>query len=151
MMEVVLSMAKDICSLKDLDLKTYHYQIDDNGWKYAFSDDGCVVYTIKISRTHIGFMITQPHRHNLRIVRMGVRKRYRGLGAGKKLLQKAEEMQVVTMAHKLEAEVPEIHCLPGDPDDVSMWLKFQGFRATRVRADAFPMYGNLYDGILFER
>jgi hypothetical protein len=34
---------------------------------------------------------------------------------------------------------------------VSRWLKWQGYKAVGAKTDYFRMYGDLFDGYIFER
>lgn len=151
MMEIVTATAKDLATLRDIDIKTYFYPVPDDGWAHALVDSSCVVYMVRLGRHHIAYMIVEPSKHNLRVHRLGVIRQYRGHGAAKMLLTKAEELRRATKSKALEVIVPEIHCLPGDPDDISLFLKFQGFKATGIKLDFFTMYGRKYDGFIFER
>jgi len=151
MMKVVAATAKDISVVRDLDVKCYFYPVPQEGWAHALVDSSCVVNMVKIGARPIGFSILEPYGENLRIHRLGVIKRFRGLGAAKRLLHRAEDLRSATKSSSLETVIPEIQCLPGDPDDVSTFLKFQGFQATGIKRDFFSMYGRKYDGFIFER
>jgi len=150
-MELVPASAKDLTALKDLDLKTYHYPLSDEAWKRALVDSPCVVYTLRISRTHIGYMVAEPKELKLSVHRLGIVPKYRGMGGGKRLLKRVDELAHDTSYTHLQAVIPDIHCIPNDPDNVSLWLKFQGFKATKVLSNYFYMYGDYRDGYLFER
>ena len=42
--------------------------------------------------------------------------------------------------------------MPGDPDDVTEFLDYMGFKATgEIRYDFCVMYGDSVDGFIFER
>lgn len=151
MIDVKIAMAKDIFTLKTIDLRSYHYPMTDDQWKHVFSNSGCLAYVANFSRAKVGFAILEPRGTNMRIHRLGVTPKFRGMGVGSALMDKAEELRRATMSKKLEIEIPEIHCIPNDPDNVSLWLKFNGFEAGQVREGAFPMYGEMYDGYIFER
>jgi len=151
MMEVVPATAKDRLILQDIDIKTYFYPVSDEGWAHVLTDSSCMAYLVRIGHKHVAYMILEPSKDNLSVHKLGVLKQYRGLGAAKKLLERAEELKQATKSRALEVLVPEVHCLAGDPDDVSLFLKFQGFKAAGVRKDFFRMYGRRYDGIVFER
>lgn len=151
MMKVVTATAKDLTLIRDLDVRTYFYPLTNDGWAYVFNDNACVVYLCTIGKRSIGFMILEPSGNNMRLHRLGILRQFRGLGAAKLLMRKAEEFRAATKSAALEVTVPEIHCAPGDPDDVSVFLKWQGFKATGVKTDFYSMYGRKYDGFVFER
>ena len=151
MMNIVPSLVKDLNLLKDVDLKTYHYPLTDEAWTHALVKSPCSVCTVRISKTHVGYMIVEPQELNLRIHRLGVREKFRGNGVGKRLLERAEQLACDGKYAYLEVVVPDIHCIPGDLDNVALWLKFQGFRASGVLGDYFHMYGDDHDGYLFKR
>jgi len=150
MIKVVTATAKDLPTLQDLDLKTYHYPLSDKGWKYALIDSPCKVGMAQIGTTYVGFALFEQADGALDIHRLGVLSKFRGLGAGKTLLQTANALARDLHSLKLRVIVPSCHC-ENDKDNVSNWLKGQGFRAKGVKTDFFKMYGDLYDGYLFER
>ena len=52
----------------------------------------------------------------------------------------------------MKVVVPHIHCVPGDPDDVSVFLNKVDFVPTgRIIHDWREMYGEEVDGYEFER
>ncbi|OGN96977.1 MAG: hypothetical protein A2Z77_00575 [Chloroflexi bacterium RBG_13_51_36] len=150
-MLIVTATAKDLDTLRDLDMRCYFYPVPEVGWSHALLDSACVVNMVKLSNRPLGYSIVEPLGKGLRIHRLGVLKKFRGIGVAKRLLHKAEDMRRDTGADALTIMVPEIHCLPGDPDDVSGYLKSQGFLAYATQLDAFRMYGRKYDGIIFKR
>ena len=151
MIQTATATAKDLAVVKDLDLKCYPYPLENDAWTFVFVDSTCVVHIVYVYNKPVGFQILEPIESNLRVWRLGVLRKFNGRGAGKALLARADEFRAAIKAPVLDTVVPEIHCLPGDPDDVSVWLKFQGFKATKVKKDYFDMYGRKYDGFVFER
>lgn len=149
--KVVSATAKDASTIQALDLKCYHYPLENDAWSWIFLESTCVTYMVYIHKKAVGYGVIEAVGDNLRIWRLGVLKQFRGLGAAKALLKRAEELRAATKSKALDVVIPEIHCLPEDPDDVSVFLKLQGFRAVGIKKDRFDMYGCKYDGFIFER
>jgi GNAT superfamily N-acetyltransferase len=141
---------KDLSILKDIDLRSNFYPLEDDAWAYAVVDGQCANYGASIGKVMVGFALAEQS-ESLLIMRLCVRPNYRHNGVGSKLMDK-----MVSLAHDLHVPtlsitIPEIHCFPGDPDDVSLWLKWKGFRATKVLKNIYYMYGDTIDGFRFER
>jgi ribosomal protein S18 acetylase RimI-like enzyme len=141
---------KDLNTLKDIDLRSNFYPLEEDAWAYSVVDGHCANYGASIGKVMVGFVLAEQI-ETLMILRLCVRPNYRHHGVGTKLMDKmaslARDLHVSTMS----IIIPEIHCLPGDPDDVSLWLKWRGFRATKILKDGFYMYGDKIDGFKFER
>jgi GNAT superfamily N-acetyltransferase len=141
---------KDLNVLKDIDTRSNFYPLEDDAWVYAVVDGHCANYGATIGKVMVGFALAEQA-DTLLIMRLCVRPNFRHHGVGTALVDKmvglAQDLHVTT----LSITIPEIHCLPGDPDDVSLWLKWKGFRATKVLRDIYYMYGDKIDGFRFER
>ena len=154
MMKMIVASVKDLGTLKDIDLKTYHYPLAQDAWTYALVDSPCTVYLVNYSRKAVAYAVVEPspcNEKNLRLQRCGVLRDFRGFGVAKFILRDVSQTAKDMLMTRVEVLIPEVHCLPGDPDDVSLWLKFQGFRAASIIKNCFDMYGEDYDGFLFER
>ena len=52
----------------------------------------------------------------------------------------------------VQVVAPDIHCCPGDPDDISAFLLKSGFKPTgKILPEYKEMYGEPVDGYVFER
>jgi GNAT superfamily N-acetyltransferase len=142
-------MVRDLPMLKDLDLKTYDYPMNEAQWQHIQELDA--MYIVTIGKRDIGFTVLEACDDCLNCHRLGVLRRFRGQGVGKYLLNEAVALARDLHKPKLTTVIPEINCLPGHPDDVSLWLKWQGFRAFGVKRNLFYMYGECVDGILFAK
>lgn len=157
MIKVREAGVKDITTLKDLDLKCQIYPADPDLWAYLLTPATKGVYLAHIGHTPVGYAvcadieILETKQKHVRIQLFGSLARFRGNGVGKALLEKVEDLARNLHIKWVSAVIPEIHCLPDDPDDVSLWLRFQGFRAKRIVKDGFVMYGDKHDGFVFEK
>jgi N-acetylglutamate synthase-like GNAT family acetyltransferase len=139
----------------EIDLRTYDYPLGYVEIKdMLMSKDHTCLIAADEQHQVVGFAVLKSDRPKgvMEVVRLAVHPKHRGLGAAKLLLEKAEEFCVTCKLHEMFINVPETKCIPRDPDDVSRWLKFQGFKAvTPLLKDAFEMYGGKVDGIKFVR
>jgi len=146
------ALVKDMNALKDIDLRSYQYPLSQDTWSRVLVDSPCKVFLATIGTRTVGFIVLEAHEtRGLQVQRLAVSALFRGKGIATELLAKAESLARDLHIDKLSATVPEIHCLPGDPDDISLWLKFKGFRAVGIRRGFYHMYGDYLDGFVFER
>jgi hypothetical protein len=151
MVKVDTVTVKDLGALKDIDLKASVYTATPEMWAYAIADGHCANYGAYIGSKMVGFIITEQHDKAVQILRYKVHPDYLFVGVDVALMEKASFLARDLHVYTLYIIVPEIHCLPGDPDDESEALSGFGFRATTILKDAFDMYGRKYDGFRFER
>ena len=142
---------RDLGALKDVDLKASIYPATSEAWVYAIDRGNCVNYGAYIGIKMVGFVILEQAEKVLKILRLKVHPQFKYQNVEETLLAKASDLARDLHIYTLEITVPEIHCLPGDPDDESVFLKGHGFTAYRVVKDAFKMYGRAYDGFVFKK
>ena len=141
---------KDLSILKDIDLRSNFYPLEEDAWAYAVVDGHCANYGASIGKVMVGLALAEQA-DSLMILRLCVRPNFRHNGVGSALMAKMVSLAEDLHVNTLSITIPEIHCLPGDPDDVSLWLKWKEFRATKILKDIYYMYGDTIDGFKFER
>ena len=141
---------KDLGVIKDIDLKASIYPAVAEAWAYTFIEGNCVNFGAYIGSKMIGFIILERSQKDLQILRMRVHPDYI-CHPEKELLNKAEHVARDLHVSNLIITVPEIHCLPGDPDDESAKLLSWGFKAYKILRDAYVMYGDKVDGFKFKK
>jgi len=154
MVKVLKANARDLNTILDLDLKTHAYPWAGTNWANVFNNPQSVIYVASIALKQVGFCVLhQPEQgQELQILRMGVHEQFRGLGVGRRLLMEGYKLAHDLLCKKMTIIVPDIHCMPGDPDDVSVILNKQGFFAgPPIYADHFLMYGGKVDGYKFTK
>ena len=142
---------RDMGCMKDIDLKASIYPAEPAAWAYTVVDGNCVNFGAYIGDKMVGFIITEQRENVLRILRLKVHPDYTCSLAAEALIEKAESLARDLHVKRLTMVVPEIHCMPGDPDDESIDLNSIGFVAKSIVKDAFVMYGDTIDGFRFER
>lgn len=155
MIRINSANAGDINAMFEVDLRAYDYPLGYSELKTLLACRECFTVIASDSRnTIIGYAVFKLDRSagNMEIVRLGVTPKYRGQGAGSKLLDAGNDHGVTSKMYEMFILVPEILCNPGDPDDVSRWLGFKDFRAVVPTVPAaFYMYGQTVTGIKFVR
>lgn len=165
---VRLTRPNDINHLRDLDIKCYPYPLEMQDWHKLVNGAGkkseARVIIVEWNGTPIGFAVwnyEQIERKDKQgqtetldvayVVRLGVAPAYRRRNVGMLLRDtvlidaRKKSLDVVRMT------VPDLHCNPGDPDDVSVWLNRMGFRATgEIKERFMVMYGDWREGYIFE-
>jgi len=145
---------RDVNYVRDIDLKSYQYPWDYDQWKVvgeSKTHHWCVA--IKEAQP-IGFAVWEDspkgYADAVKLLRLGVKPAYRGLGAGMQLLDYVLDYAEDSSFKRFLTIVPEIYCLPGHPDDVSEWLLHRGLHAVPpiVKEHAY-MYGEWVDGFIF--
>lgn len=140
---------RDTNYLKDIDLKSYHYPWGGDKWKLLDEKDHSVCLAIEALKP-VGFVIWKGEKALDCILRLAVKPQNRGRGIGTMLLDRVFSAARVKRFREISTVVPEIHCLPGHPDDVSQWLLAYGFLARPpIIKEYAQMYGELVDGFQF--
>jgi GNAT superfamily N-acetyltransferase len=99
----------------------------------------------------LGYAVWQRFEGDFLLLRLGVVKQHRRRGIGQLLFDTVLKDARKRNIPKIKVTIPEIYCLPGDPDDVSAFLSSMGFRATgEILTNWKFMFGKTYDGILWE-
>ena len=142
---------RDLGALKYIDLKASIYPATSEMWTYAVVEGNCINFGVQFGTLLVGFIITEQEKTELRILRLKISPAFRSYGLEEELVAKAESLARDLHANKLSKVIPELHCIPGDPDDESYLWTGMGFKATKIIPDAFVMYGDLVDGFKFER
>jgi L-amino acid N-acyltransferase YncA len=160
---VRLSRPDDINIIRALDAKCYDYPLEMKEWEKLINQSGknnkarCVV--VEAARKPLGFAVwstflsTGGHSRNVQFLyKLGVKKDKRRNGLGTLMLDTCISEAVKAQAEVVRTIVPEIHCDPGDPDDVSIFLKKSEFVATgEIVENYVQMFGQLVDGFVFEK
>ena len=153
-----LSRPSDINNIVSLDSKCYIYPFKIKDWQDLVQKSGHVgeprLIMLEILDRPVGFcMWNIDHEARItNILRMAVLEKNRRFGLGRLLLTACDRSSLKAGVEKLRITVPDIHCRPGDPDDVSEFLLKTGFLTTGDIQPAFKqMYGDPVDGYVFER
>jgi len=145
---------QDINYVMDIDLKSYFTPFTLDEWRAIADDATCELLVATCEGVPVGVVIWRKNRKEKEgeIVRLGVKPCERNSGIGSQLLEAVEYEALRVRLDKLYMVVPEVKCSPGDPDDVSVWLRVNGFRATLPIIPAVTqMYGRSIDGYRFEK
>jgi len=155
-----LSRPTDINNLRDLDIKCYDYPLTMDQWQALVSASGkveearCVLVELQNpvgSNKPIGFGVWQKHEGDFLVLRIGVHKEYRRKGIGQLIVDTIQNDASKKGIKLITITVPDLHCTPGDPDDVSKFLLATGFRPSGKIIHNFKrMYGQDRDGYVFE-
>ncbi|KPK52836.1 MAG: hypothetical protein AMS22_08425 [Thiotrichales bacterium SG8_50] len=144
--------SRDITYLKDIDLKSYHYPWSLDEWMVVGSDETYHWCVAVLKAEPIGYAVWQDHPRAVELHRLAVKPSERNRGAGTSLMQYICDYARRNYYPRVEVTVPEINCLPGDPDDVSAWLLKQGFKAELpILREHVRRYGRLVDCFVFAR
>lgn len=155
----------DINSLKSIDLKSYDYPLDMDGWRERIADSGKIdkprIAVVTVNAQAVGYCMwlsdEKPEYGSEdgasgKILRLGVLPNYRRQGYGRMLMDEAIRHCGMMHCDNMKITVPAIHCMPGDPDDVSQFLNRCGYRPTgQVVEDFQKMFGDWIEGYVFER
>ena len=152
-----LTRPNDDNSLSELDLKSYHYPLPLERWKelsrLAGKPTEPKVVVVEVVRKPMAFAMWQEVDSDVtKILRLGVLPKARRHGIGRLLIKKIIVHSQAEKKDRLRIVLPDIHCLPGDPDDVSGFISKVGFNTTgEVITEHCYMYGEWRDGYVFER
>lgn len=141
---------REVNLVKDLDLKSYDYPWEREKWSEMVGENPGKWCLATIAGKAVGFAIWRMEPDEAVLLRLGVRPDNRKKGVGAALLERVVKYARSSGAKRVSLLVPEIHCFPGHPDDVSQWLLNRKFRSggSIVREHAF-MYGQWVDGFRF--
>ena len=149
MIDFRASTEKDAHYLLDIDLKCFDYAWLPEDWR-AISKAcyGCVATW---NETPIGMAIFgQTPYGNVEILKLAVKSSYRNRGIGSRLVFNCLLYAREIHALRLLMVVPEGQLRPGEPGDISSWLKHRGFRAqVPLLRNYFTFYGQPEDGVVF--
>lgn len=144
----------DINGMCEVDLRAYDYPLGYLEIKNFVTHPGEYFNVIAADDKHkvVGYAVFKRDSAagTLEIVRLGVMPKHRTQGAGKELLRAGMDWAYTCKLYEVFVIIPECKCKPGDPDDVSRWLSYQGFTAIAPLLPChFKMYGDCQDGIKF--
>ena len=145
---------RDANYVKNIDLKSYPYPWTKDEWRQALGEDGCKWCVFLLEAQPIGFGVWKEHDEtsDIEILRLCIKPTERRAGYGTRLLAWIEEESKKIGFGGAYMVIPEINCFPGHPDDVSEWLRLQGYAAeTPILKDYRRMYGSLVDGFRFAK
>ena len=158
--KVRVSRPGDVNSLTDMDLKCYHYPHALDWWREYMKDmgDKTQIVVCEVMGKAVGYAVWEsfedPKTDQLfiDIVRLGVIPRYRRQGLATLLLEAVENTGRRMRADSLTMNTVEIHCCPGDPDDVSVFMNNINFKTSGVIIRDFSrMYGEMRDAYQWVR
>ena len=154
---VRLTRPDDINSITTIDLKCYHYPMSMKSWQELLNGSGkrgqARVVVTEVYRKPAGYaMWTFDEDHTGILHRVGVLPKFRRNGIGTVLVAAALKHSFENHVDTMRITVPDIHCCPGDVDDVSAFLNACEFNTTGEIVPEFKtMYGELVDGYVFQR
>lgn len=154
---VRLTRPDDINDVTMMDLRCYPYPMPMKEWQERIQGSGkqdqARIIVVEVYRKAAGFaMWNIDENHVGWLCRLGVLPPYRRKKLGCVLMASCVKHCADNHCDKIKAVVPSIHCKPGDPDDVSAFLHYCGFKATgEILYGYCVMYGDETDGYVFER
>lgn len=162
---VRLSRPTDINNLVALDLKCYPYPLAMSNWQELLNNSGKAaepwIVVVEVYRKPVGFALwheayeeggDEKLKDAILLLRAGVLPKYRFNGLGRKLIEKCCIEARKAGKKRVRIVIPDIHCRPGDPDDVSQFLNKTGFNTTgEIKPCHKKMYGDWVDGYVFQK
>ena len=155
---VRLSRPNDITQLRDLDLKCFQYPFSMAEWQHFIQGSGKKnepkVMILEVLKKAVGFAMWEANiqESHINVFRVGVLPLLRRRKLGTALISTIVKDAKINHMDKIKCIVPDIHCTPNDPDDVSEFLLHNGFSATgEIVYGIFGMYGSNVDGYTFEK
>jgi GNAT superfamily N-acetyltransferase len=118
--------------LLDIDLKCFEDNIPLEEWRIYLDDSTYSIMVGTVQGIPAGFIMWQGNM----VVRLGVKPVYRKFGIGSKLLYMVENTLIQLGKKTIIIKIPESLCCPGNPIDVSGWLRRRGFRAEKLEPNA---------------
>lgn len=154
---VRLTRPSDINNVTMMDLKCYDYPMPMKDWQERIQGSGEVgqarIVVVEVKYVPAGFAMWSIDENQVGLLhRLGVLPQFRRRHIGTVLMAAFLRHCAENHCDKVRAVIPSINCKPGDPDDVSAFLKFTGWKASgEVLSNYRVMYGDLVDGYVFER
>lgn len=152
-----LSRPTDINTLLALDIKSYNYPLSLDNWQVLVKGSGQKfeprVVLVEVFRRPVGFAMWQQKDEDIVVfLRLGILPQYRKKGLGRLLVTKCVEDSRLREVKKVQISIPELHCIPEDPDNVVGFLNRVGFQPTGEIVENYSvMYGESVDAYVFER
>jgi len=140
---------KDAHYLIDIDIKCFDYAWTPEEGRQVSKYCGACVATW--NDTPVGMAVfCNDHMGSIEIVTVAVKKPYRNMGIARRLIFNCILYARELCATRLVMVVPESRLRPGEPDDLSGWLKRLQFRAqVPLLTNHFTFYGEPEDGVVF--
>lgn len=135
--------------LMDIDLKCFDRPWTPIEWRRV--SKLCSILVATWNDKPIGMIVYgQTESGDFDVVKLGVKPVYRRQGIGSRLMLDAILAARNLMVPSIFVTVPESHVCPGDPYDVSAWLRKRSFRARLPNIkDHIELYGEWEDGVVF--
>jgi GNAT superfamily N-acetyltransferase len=158
-----LSRPTDINTLVALDLKAYNYPLSMDDWKVLVHGSGKKkeprVVLLELMGRPAGFCMwkdAEPKEGEeeriVDLLRVGITPSYRKRGLGRLIVDRCAEECNRDRVDKIRILVPEVHCVPDDPDNIVGFLNKVDFNPTGEIIDNYKvMYGDSVDAFVFER
>jgi GNAT superfamily N-acetyltransferase len=160
-MNVIIPDEFDRSALVRLDTVCYDYPLDFEIWTDALSnntDMKCGV--IKHGRTLVGYCVYFPlmteqsedplQPDELFIMRLGIHPRYRRHRYGSVFIEHIRKYARENWFKKITTMIPEFWPEKGERPHVMDFLKDNQFKQSKIMPGVYRMFGNNYDGIVFE-
>lgn len=149
MIEFRASTQDDAHYLLDIDLKCFDLAWTPDDWREASEKCFATVATSKKTPIAMAVFWRSPD-NDIEILRLGVKPEFRRSGIARQLIRNCMTYARECNAFEIRMLLPESRLCPGEPDDLSVWLRKTGFRATLpLHKDAFTFYGRSEDGVAF--
>jgi GNAT superfamily N-acetyltransferase len=134
--------------LYHIDVRCFDDVWEKELWLHWFKEDR-VVYVAEADDQIVGFAACIILSDGVAIEKIGVRPDFRLRGVSKDLLLTAHlRSQLQEWSHVLSITIPETFLCPGQPDDISGWVKAVRFRAkVPLQPDYFNINGDSIDGV----
>jgi GNAT superfamily N-acetyltransferase len=137
-----------------LDTQTQEFALDVDEAKSWFLTSGKVPLLATLSNREVGFALIMFNidKSILTIERVGVHPKFRRVGIGRKIVERAALEAHTEGDGKVQMIVPSyIVDDQQDPWNIEQWLWKVGFKATGVASEHFHRYNQYYDGYIFQR
>ena len=156
----------DRAALTRLDAVCYDYPLDFEIWTDALRlDTDMTCGIIKHGRNLVGYAVyfpllddqtladlsKEPEPNELFIMRLGIHPKYRRQRYGSIFIEHIRKYARENWFKKITTMIPEFWPEKGERPEVLQFLKENQFKQTaRIHHGVYRMFGNNYDGIVFE-
>lgn len=139
-----------IPALQKIDCMSYDMPLPEDQWETLVKQYDMRQATLGFSSTPVGFAIGGQNHRGYYLVRVAVAPGQRRLGIGTLLVAGIVSAARRYQHPKIYLDTFESSICPGQPGDVSAFLKSCGFRATGVNKNQFRDMGEYVDGVTWE-
>jgi len=130
----------------DIEIKSYEFPLAHENWRVYLTSPEVEVLVACVEAAPVGHIVLAMEGT---ILRLAVKPDFRRTNIGTRLLSRATDAAREFGLDMLQIVVPEVHCCPGHPDDVSAFLMANEYTATAIIEDYIFMYGQYIDGYKF--